>query len=75
MNSAPLINSEYGGVAAGSGDRDSLGLSRFDHAFPRQPKIQGYVYTELDDIEWEHNGFVNYDRSLKDFGYQAFMPA
>ena len=33
------------------------------------PKICGYIYTELQDIEWEHNGFMNYDRSVKAFGY------
>ncbi|MDE0555891.1 MAG: hypothetical protein OXI24_16860, partial [Candidatus Poribacteria bacterium] len=27
------------------------------------------IYTELQDIEWEHNGFMNYDRSIKAFGY------
>ena len=40
----------------------------------RHDKICGYVYTELDDIEWEHNGFVNYDRSAKEFGYDSFVP-
>ena len=32
------------------------------------------MYTELSDIEWEHNGFANYDRSPKTFGYDAFVP-
>ena len=40
----------------------------------KYPAIQGYIYTELSDIEWEHNGFYNYDRSPKDFGYGAFVP-
>ncbi len=40
----------------------------------RHDKICGYIYTELDDIEWEHNGFVNYDRSAKEFGYDFFAP-
>jgi len=39
----------------------------------RHQKICGYVYTELSDIEWEHNGFVNYDRSRKEFGYDFFV--
>jgi hypothetical protein len=75
QSTAPLINSEYGSVSAGGGDRDvSWGFRDLTTMLRRQPKIQGYVYTELADIEWEHNGFVNYDRSPKDFGYGAFVP-
>jgi len=32
-------------------------------------KVCGYVYTELTDIEWERNGFLNYDHTPKEFGY------
>ncbi len=75
QGTAPLINSEYGGVSAGGGDRDVSWCFRdLTTLLRRQPKIQGYVYTELADIEWEHNGFVNYDRSPKDFGYQQWVP-
>ncbi|HWE38110.1 MAG TPA: glycoside hydrolase family 2 TIM barrel-domain containing protein [Isosphaeraceae bacterium] len=75
MNSAPLINSEYGSVSAGGGDRDvSWGFRDLTTLLRKQNKVQGYVYTELDDIEWEHNGFVNYDRTAKAFGYDAFVP-
>ncbi len=75
MNSAPLINSEYGAVSAGGGDRDiSWGFRDLTTQLRKYPKIQGYIYTELTDIEWEHNGFANYDRSPKTFGYDAFVP-
>lgn len=75
QTTAPLINSEYGSVSAGSGDRDiSWGFRDLTTQLRKQPKIQGYIYTELDDIEWEHNGFVNYDRTPKEFGYSAFVP-
>lgn len=75
MNSAPLINSEYGSVSAGGGDRDvSWGFRDLTTLLRKQPRIQGYVYTELTDIEWEHNGFADYDRSPKAFGYDAFVP-
>ena len=75
MNSAPLINSEYGAVSAGSGDRDiSWGFRDLTTQLRKHPKIQGYVYTELTDIEWEHNGFANYDRTPKVFGFEAFVP-
>ena len=36
--------------------------------------ICGYVYTELADVEWEHNGLLNYDRTPKEFGYDHFVP-
>lgn len=73
QGTAPLINSEYGGVSAGGGDRDVSWCFRdLTTQLRRHPKIQGYVYTELADIEWEHNGFLNYDRTPKQFGYDAF---
>ncbi len=67
---APLINSEYGGISAGAGDKDvSWCFKYLTNELRRHPKICGYIYTELQDIEWEHNGFMNYDRSIKAFGY------
>ena len=75
QSSAPLMNSEYGGIAARSGDTDIAWCFKYQTSeLRRHAKICGYVYTELDDIEWEHNGFVNYDRSAKEFGYDAFVP-
>ncbi len=72
QGTAPLINSEYGGVGAGSGDRDVSWVFLFlTNLLRKYDKIGGYVYTELSDIEWEHNGFLNYDRSPKEFNYPA----
>lgn len=72
QDTAPLINSEYGGVSAGSGDRDISWVFLFlTNLLRKQEKCVGYVYTELSDIEWEHNGFMNYDRSDKMFNYPA----
>jgi len=69
----PLINSEYGGISAGGGDGDiSWCIKYLTNELRLYPKICGYVYTELSDIEWEHNGVVNYDRSGKAYGYDAF---
>jgi hypothetical protein len=71
----PLINSEYAGVSAHMGDRDISWSFKYQTSeLRRHAKICGYVYTELTDVEWEHNGFVNYDRSPKFFGYEAFVP-
>lgn len=70
QSDAPLINSEYGGISAGAGDKDiSWCFKYLTNELRLHPKICGYVYTELQDIEWEHNGFMNYDRSVKEFGY------
>ncbi len=75
QNVEPLLNSEYAGLGADGGDKDiSYTFKYLTTDMRRHPKICGYVYTELTDIEWEHNGFVNYDRSAKEFGYEAFFP-
>ncbi|MFN8445171.1 MAG: glycoside hydrolase family 2 TIM barrel-domain containing protein [Caldilineaceae bacterium] len=74
QTTAPLMNSEFGGIAARSGDQDVAWCFKYQTTEQRRhAKICGYIYTELDDIEWEHNGFVNYDRSQKEFGYDFFV--
>lgn len=66
------MNSEYGGIGAGAGDRDvSWTFVFLTNLMRRHEKCVGYVYTELTDIEWECNGFLNYDRSPKEFHYPA----
>lgn len=75
QGTAPLMNSEYGSVSAGGGDRDiSWGFRYLTTLLRMQEKIQGYVYTELTDIEWEHNGYADYERTPKFYGYDAFLP-
>ncbi len=70
QGSAPLITSEYGGVGALDGDRDISWSFRFlTNELRRQPKLSAYVFTQLHDVEWEYNGFLNYDRTPKEFGY------
>jgi len=74
QGTAPLMNSEYGGIAARHGDQDVAWCFKYQTTeLRRHAKICGYVYTELADVEWEHNGFVNYDRSGKEFGYGFFV--
>ena len=66
----PLINSEYGGVGALDGDRDiSWSFKFLTNELRRYGQISAYIFTELHDVEWEHNGFLNYDRTPKEFGY------
>lgn len=72
QDTAPLINSEYGGLSARGGDRDiAWPFLHLTSLLRKYDKICGYVYTELSDIEWEHNGLLNYDRSPKIFNYPA----
>jgi glycosyl hydrolase family 2 len=67
---APLINSEYGGVGALDGDRDvSWSFKFLTNELRLHGQLSAYIYTELHDVEWEYNGFLNYDRTPKDFGY------
>jgi len=71
----PVINSEYGGISAGSGDRDiSWCLKYLTNELRIHEKVCGYVYTELQDIEWEHNGMMDYDRKPKVYGYSDLFP-
>lgn len=68
---APLINSEYGGVGALDGDRDiSWSFKFLTNELRRHGQLSAYIYTELTDVEWEYNGFLNYDRTRKEFGYE-----
>ena len=71
----PLLNLHYGAVSARGGDQDiSWGFRYLTTQLRRHGPIQGYVYAGLSDVEWAHNGVVNYDRSAKEFGYDAFVP-
>jgi hypothetical protein len=66
----PFINNEFSYLAAGDGDGDwSWGNLMVVNALRSLDKLVGYTYTELTDIEWEHNGVYNYDRSPKEFGF------
>jgi hypothetical protein len=68
----PMMNSEYGGIGARMGDRDVSWCFRFlTNELRLHEKMCGYVYTEHMDIEWEYNGFMNYDRTVKEFGYDV----
>jgi hypothetical protein len=68
--SQPLICSEYGGIGALDGDVDTSWSFKFlTNELRRHPQLSAYIYTELHDVEWERNGFLNYDRTAKDFGY------
>lgn len=65
----PLFNSEFGGLAADDtrGDGTYL-LHVWLNELNRYAKLQGYVFTEAYDVEWERNGLLTYDRLPKEYG-------
>ena len=70
----PLINSEFGGIGALDGDVDiSWSFKFLTNELRRHSSLSAYIYTELHDVEWEYNGFLNYDRTPKQFGYDPRM--
>lgn len=66
----PWLNSEYGGVAAHDGDWDVSWCFKYMTDIQRQyDMLNGFVYTEPYDIEYERNGILTYDRREKLFPY------
>ena len=68
----PMFNSEFGnvwGYKGSSGDVDwSWDYHLAVNAFRRHPKLSGWLYTELDDVINEWNGYWRADRSAKETG-------
>lgn len=67
----PLLNGEFGPWAGGEErDQDISWPFKYTIDLMRlRPKINGYVFTELQDIEWEWNGWQEYDRTPQHAGY------
>lgn len=67
----PIIISEYGpwpGMPWHEQDT-SVFLKFLTHQIMLNEQISGFVVTEYQDIEWERNGLVHYDRKPKKFGF------
>ncbi len=68
----PMLNSEFGnvwGYEGSSGDVDwSWDYHLAVNAFRRHPKLSGWLYTELNDVINEWNGYWRADRSRKETG-------
>ena len=75
QDGAPLLNSEYAGLGREDwkhwSDHDiSWSFKFMTERLRLHEKIAGYVYCELQDIEWETScGLMRYDRILQVFGY------
>ncbi len=74
----PMFNSEFGnvwGYTGSSGDVDwSWDYHLAVNAFRRHPKLAGWLYTELDDVINEWNGYWRADRSEKETGMGTLVP-
>ena len=67
----PILNTEYGGVAAHDGDFDISYCFKYLTDLQRQTSKQGgLLYTEPYDVEYERNGLLTYDRKPKVMGYR-----
>ncbi|HET9603958.1 MAG TPA: glycoside hydrolase family 2 TIM barrel-domain containing protein [Gemmatimonadales bacterium] len=73
----PMLNSEFGnvwGYEGSTGDVDwSWDYHRAVDAFRRNPKIAGWLYTELHDVINEWNGYVRFDRTSKETGFGTLV--
>lgn len=76
QNGAPLMNSECGmvwGVEGSAGDSDIAWQYHYMlNEFRLMDKNNGFVFTELNDVVNEFNGYYRIDGADKDFGYDAF---
>ncbi|CAN5922202.1 hypothetical protein BH11GEM2_BH11GEM2_21710 [soil metagenome] len=74
----PMFNSEFGnvwGYKGSSGDVDwSWDYHLAVNAFRRHPKLSGWLYTELDDVINEWNGYWRADRTKKETGMGGLAP-
>ena len=74
----PIIVSEFGGISFRSNDAKGWGYSsaqseedfieryyKVISAMLESPDVQGFVYTQLSDVEQEMNGLLTYDRKPK----------
>ena len=70
----PMMNSECGnvwGYAGSTGDCDySWDYHLMMNAFRRHLKCTGWLYTEHHDVVNEWNGYVRYDRTWKETGFE-----
>ncbi|MCW1912953.1 glycoside hydrolase family 2 [Luteolibacter sp. GHJ8] len=74
QRNVPLISSEYGGCGALDPDQDiSWSFKFLTNELRRHGQISAYIFTQLMDVEWEHNGMLNYDRTPKSFGYHPSL--
>lgn len=67
QDAAPWWNSEFAAFSfLGSPDDALCDLWPALNELRRQPRLTGYVVTQLTDVEYEENGLVTFDRQDKD---------
>ncbi len=74
----PMMNSEFGNVWGYNGSTGDVDWSWDYHlavnAFRTHPKLAGWLYTELDDVINEWNGYLRADRTSKETGLGDLVP-
>jgi hypothetical protein len=74
----PMMNSECGnvwGYYGSAGDCDyTWDYHMMLNSFRRHPRCAGWLYTEHHDVVREWNGYVRFDRSMKDDGLSDLVP-
>jgi len=74
----PMMNSECGNVWGYRGSTGDCDLTWDYHmmmnAFRRNLKCGGWLYTEHHDVCNEWNGYVRFDRTVKEFGLEDLYP-
>ena len=74
----PMMNSEFGDVWGYNGSTGDVDWSWDYHlavnAFRMHPKLAGWLYTELDDVINEWNGYLRADRTSKETGLGDLVP-
>lgn len=67
----PMLNGEVAAMAANASTWHDVSWSYkwITDLMRRDPKHDGFVYTEFQDQEWELNGMMLYDRTLQYAGY------
>jgi hypothetical protein len=71
----PVVLDPLSPFALGDGDRDAaFGLFRLLRLLPGGPPHAGFFHARFADVEWDHRGLLNYDRSPKQFGFDELAP-
>ena len=65
----PLLASSCAGWSSVDGVETSWPMRVLLNALRREPKLAGFGWVQLYDIEWEYTGLLDYDRRHKAFGY------
>ncbi len=73
QGTAPLVCEHFVAVPPAGGDV-SWALRFLVTQLRRHSAIQGHIVGSFYDVPWRRDGLLRFDRSAKEFGYNAFVP-